>query len=54
MKGLSFDKARFWVQVHDLLLGSLNMRIATDIVSTARKVVPSKGDDEEFEGGNYM
>ena len=54
VKGLNFDKASFWVQVHDLLLGSLNMRTASDIVSSAREVVPGSSDIEEFEGGNYM
>ena len=54
VKGLNFDKASFWVQVHDLLLGSLNMRTASDIVSSAREVVPGSSDVEEFEGGNYM
>uniref|UniRef100_A0A7N2LMQ7 DUF4283 domain-containing protein n=1 Tax=Quercus lobata TaxID=97700 RepID=A0A7N2LMQ7_QUELO len=51
VKGLNFDKASFWVQVHDLLLGSLNMRTASDIiVSSAREVVPGSSDVEEFEG----
>lgn len=54
VKGLIFKKVNFWVQVHDLPLGSLNMRIASDIVSLAGAVIPSSGDAEEFERGNYM
>ncbi|KAL0001421.1 hypothetical protein SO802_015202 [Lithocarpus litseifolius] len=54
VRGLNFDWVSFWIQVHDLPLGSLNMRIASDIVSTAGMVISGSGDAEEFEGGNYM
>lgn len=54
MKGLNFDKVSFWVQVHDLPLGSLNMRTAFDIVSSAGAVILGSGDAKEFEGDNYM
>ena len=54
VKGLIFDKASFWAQVHDLPLGSLNMQTASDIVSMAGEVLPCTSDAEEFEGGNFM
>ena len=54
VKGLVFDNVRFWVQVHDLPLGSMNMQTASDIVSTAGEVILGSSDDEEFEGGNFM
>ena len=54
VKGLNFDRVSFWIQVHDLLLGSLNIRIAFDIISPVGTMIPGSGDAEEFEGGNYM
>ena len=54
VKGLVFYSVRFWVQVHDLLLGSMDMRTASDIVSAAGEVIPGSSDAEEFEGGNFM
>ena len=54
VKGLNFDRVSFWIQVHDLLLGSLNMRIAFEIISPVGTMIPGSGDAEEFEGGNYM
>lgn len=54
VKNLVFDRTNFWVQVHDLPIGSLNMRMARDIVSTAREVMESEVSSEECEGGNFM
>ena len=54
VNGLVFDNVRFWVQVHDLLLGSMNMRTASNIVSAAGEVISGSSDAEEFEGGNFM
>lgn len=54
VKGLVFDNVRFWVQVHDLSLGSMNMRTAFDIISTAGEVILGSSDAEEFERGNFM
>ena len=39
VKSLVFDRACFWLQVHDLPLGSLKMRVAKEIVSAAGEVV---------------
>ena len=54
LKGLVFHNVRFWVQVHDLPLGSMNMRTTSDIVSAMGEVIPGSSDAEEFEGGNFM
>ena len=50
MKGLIFDKASFWIQVHDLPLGG----VAQDIVSIAGDVVVSEESNEECEGSQFM
>ena len=54
VKGLVFNNVRFWVQVHDLSLGSMNMQMASNIVSAVGEVIPGTSDAEEFEGGNFM
>ena len=54
MEGLEFDSAHFWIQVHDLPVGSLNMRVVQDIVSVAGEVVISRADNEDYKGGNFM
>ena len=54
MKSLEFDNAHFWIQVHDLPVGSLNMRVVQDIVSVAGEVVNSRADNEDYKGGNFM
>lgn len=54
MKGLVFDSAHLWIQVHDLPVGSLNMRVVQEIVSTAGDVVHSRAEHEDYEGGNFM
>nr|POE75835.1 uncharacterized protein CFP56_05105 [Quercus suber] len=54
VRGLNFYRVSFWIQVHDLPLGSLNMCIASNIVLSAGTVIQGSGDAKEFEGGNYM
>ena len=54
MKGLEFDSAHFWIQVHDLPFSSLNMRVAWDIVSTAGEVINRGAESEDYEGNNFM
>lgn len=54
VKGLIFDKASFWIQVHDLPLGCLNIGVAQDIVSVARDVTVSEESNEEYEGSQFL
>ena len=50
MKRLMFDNASFWIQVHDLPLGCLNIGVAKDIISVAREVNESEESNEDYEG----
>ena len=43
MKGLVFDSACFWIQVHDLLISSLKLQVAQNIVSVAGEVIHMGG-----------
>ena len=54
MEGLIFNKASFWIQVHDLPLGFLNMGVAKDIVSVAREVNVSEESNEDYKGSQFM
>ena len=54
MKGVEFDKACFWVRVYDLLLGCLNMRVASDIASAAGEVINSGVGSDDYKGNNFM
>lgn len=54
MKGLVFDSVFFWIQVHDLPIGSLKLRVAQDIVSVAGEVVNSGAAKEDYEGNHFM
>ena len=54
MKGFIFDSAHFWIQVHDLPVGSLNMRVVQEIVSVAGEVVHSRAKHKDYEGGTFM
>lgn len=54
MKGLIFVKASFWIQVHDLPLGCLNMGVAKDIVSVVGEVAMSEESNEDYEGSQFM
>ena len=51
---MAFDRACFWLQVHDLPLGSLNMRVTKEIVSAAGEVVHSEESSDEYEGSNFV
>lgn len=54
MKGLVFDSVFFWIQVHNLPVGSLKLRVAHDIVSVAGEVVNSGAAKEDYEGSLFM
>ena len=54
LKGLDFESASFWIQVHDLSLNSMTLGVAKDIVSTVGKVINCEADDKEYVGGNFM
>lgn len=54
MKGLVFDSVFFWIQVHDLPIGSLKLRKAQGIVSVAGEVVNSGAAEEDYEGSHFM
>ena len=42
VKILVFDRACFWLQAHELPLGSLKTRVAKEIISVAGEVVQSE------------
>ena len=50
MKGLIFDKASFWIQVHDLPLGGATQ----DIVSIAGDIIVSEESNEEYKGSQFI
>ena len=54
LKGLDFESASFWIQVHDLPLNSMTLGVAKDIVSTTGAVINCEAEDEEYVGGNFM
>ncbi|XP_023917767.2 uncharacterized protein At4g02000-like [Quercus suber] len=54
LKGLKFESASFWIQVHDLPLNNMTLGVAKDIVSTAGMVINCEEEDEEYVGGNFM
>ena len=55
VKGLLFDKACFWKQVHDLPLRCLNMGVATDInVAAVGEVVVNEEKNDDYEGSQFM
>ena len=54
MKGLVFDSVFFWIQVHDLPIGSLKSRVAQDIVLVTGEVVNSRAAEEDYEGSHFM
>lgn len=53
MKGLVSDSAYFFIQVHDLPIGSLKLRVAKDIVSVAGEVVNMGEAEEDYEGSHF-
>ena len=54
LKGLVFESASFWIQVHDLPLNSMTLGVAKDIVLMAGTVINYEEEDEEYVGGNFM
>ena len=54
MKGLVFDSAHFWLQVHDLPISSLKLRVAQDIASVAGEVLNTGAEDEDYEGSQFL
>lgn len=54
VKSLVFCHTGFWVQVHNLPIGSLNARVARDVVSIAGMVVESNADSDECETSSFM
>lgn len=49
VKSLVFDRTCFWLHVHHLPLGSLNMRVAKEFVLTA-----GEESSDEYEGSNFV
>ena len=54
VKGLDFDTAYFWIQVHDLPLNGMNLGVAKDIFSMVGKVINCEAEDEEYMRGNFI
>ena len=54
VRSLVFDKARLWVQVHNLPIGSFSMVVAKDIASIVGVVDESKTDVGDGEGCNFL
>ena len=54
VKNLVFDRTDFWIQLHDLPIGSLNVRVAKDVVSMAGLVVGMDAGSDEYEESYLM
>ncbi|KAK9986717.1 hypothetical protein SO802_031668 [Lithocarpus litseifolius] len=54
VKGIEFDSASFWIQVHDLPLSGMTLEVVKDIVSTAGTIINCEAENEEYVGGNFM
>ena len=54
VKNLVFDRTQFWLQVHNLPIGSFSRSVAKAVASVAGKVVESKPGDGESEGCNFI
>ena len=54
MKGLVYDSACFWIQVHDLPISSLKLHVAQSIVSVAGEVIHMDGGEEDFESSHFV
>jgi len=54
INSLVFDRTRFWVQIHDLPVGSMSRRIAKDIGSVVGTIEETDSDEESQEGFNFM
>ena len=54
MKGLVYDSACFWIQVHNLPISSLKLHVAQNIVSVAGEVIHMEGGEEDFESSHFV
>ena len=54
VKNLVFDRTDFWIQLHDLPIGSLNVRVAKDVVWIAGVVVGMDAGSDEYEESYLM
>ena len=54
VKNLVFDRTWFWLQVHNLPIGSFSRSVAKAVASVAGEVVESKLGDGESEGCNFI
>ena len=54
MRSLVFDKTSFWVQVHNLPIGSFSMAIARDIASIVGMVDESETEVGDGEGYSFL
>ena len=55
MKGLVFDRSMIlWLQVHDLPIGCLKLRVALYIALVARDVINTGAADEDYEGSHFL
>uniref|UniRef100_A0A7N2KWI6 Uncharacterized protein n=1 Tax=Quercus lobata TaxID=97700 RepID=A0A7N2KWI6_QUELO len=54
VKNLVFDRTDFWIQLHDLSIGNLNVRVARDVVSIAGVVVGTDAGSDECEESYFM
>ena len=54
MRSLVFDKTSFWVQVHNLPIGSFSMAVAKDIASIVGMVDESETEVGDGEGYSFL
>ena len=54
VKNLIFDRTQFWLQVHNLPIGSFSLSVAKAVASVAGEVVESELGDGEREGCNFI
>ena len=54
VKNLIFDRTQFWLQVHNLPIGSFSLSVAKAVASVAGEVVESELGDGKREGCNFI
>jgi len=54
ISSLVFDRTSFWVQIHDIPVGSMTRRIAKDIGSVVGAIEVTDSDDDSQGGFNFM
>ena len=54
VKSLVFDRTRFWMQVHNLPIGSFSRSVAKAVASVARVLDESEPGDGESEGCKFI